>query len=149
MSQAWLCPPASSTSATSSQRTITTRRRVWLQPAASVTAAKSSRAWMSPAASSSGRTQSTATKRMKLQRDPSRSFKRPRLLPRAVTRTSRDWICPSSGNFACIREARLDMTAVLMATRLASSRTVYSAKSGDPARLKKLYRAGISSRHTK
>ena len=70
------------------------------------------------------------------------------LLPRAVTRTSRDWMCPSSGNFACIEEARLDMTAVLMATCLTSSRTIYSAKGGDPVRLKKLYRAGISSRHT-
>ena len=128
MSQAWLHPPASSTSASSSRMPIT-RKRLWLQPAA---------------ASSSGGTPSTTTKILKLQRAAARSYKRPRLLSSSVSQASRAWICPTGGRAVRTREAKLEMTAVLMATSLTSSRTFYSAKGADPARLKKLFRNGFA-----
>jgi hypothetical protein len=138
---------------------------VWLQPAAAVLpvsstkpenrstvirlteyqfAAESPREWMSPAAWSSGGTPSTTTKRLKLQRAASRSYKRPRLLSSAVSQASREWICPTGGSSVCTREAKLEMTAVLMATAVTSSRTVFSVKGADPTRLKKLFRNGFA-----
>ena len=163
MSQAGLRPPASSTSASSSHRSIT-RNRVWLQPAAAVLpvsstksenrstvirlteyqfAAESPREWMSLAASSPGGTPSTTTKRLKLQRAASRSYKRPRLLSSAVSQAPREWICPTGGSSVCTREAKLEMTAVLMATALTTSRTIFSVRGADPTRLKKLFRWGV------
>ena len=139
---------------------------MWLQPAAAVLpvsstkpenrstvirlteyqfAAESPREWMSPAASSSGGTPSTTTKRLKLQRAASRSYKRPRLLSSAVSQASREWICPTGGSSVCTREAKLEMTAVLMATALTTSRTSFSVRGADPTRLKKLFRTGVCS----